>query len=285
MIIALLTARGGSQRLLRKNIKEFCGLPLIAWSIIQAKCTRQIDKIFLTTDDEQIAKIGEKYGAEIIFRSVYDNDVSAGYVLKLAVEELNKNEIFPNEIVYMLPTSPLKKSQDLDNLISSFHDINKYKIIKDLGVYSPDRECYIYRNKDNMLDHYGISYEMESVIKDKKWNYSKFVGGWGMATTEYLMDFWDKQGMYDSVIDSKLSKEVNEKVYGYAIEPWQSFETDYEDQFKLAELIMEQFILKGQGAKVYTNYAELCGKIIDIDDNKQLSLLEQYAGNINQLGE
>jgi hypothetical protein len=281
MVIALLTARGGSTRLPRKNIRDFAGLPLIAWSIIQAKCTRQIDKVFLTTDSEEIADIGKKYGAEIIFRPVYDNDVSAGYVLKLAVEELNKNEIFPDEIVYMLPTSPLKKPRDLDNLISSFHDIKK---INDLGVYAPDRECYIYKNVDNMLDHYGIVYQLVPVIKDKRWNYSKFVGGWGIAKIKYLMDFWNKQGMYDSKIDSELNYFDHKDIeYGYAIEPWQCFETDYEDQFKLCEIIMKQFILKDKGIKVYTDYAELCGKIVDIDDGKQLSLIEKYAGNSKQL--
>jgi CMP-N-acetylneuraminic acid synthetase len=281
MIVVLLTARGGSTRLPRKNIKLMNGLPLIAWSIIQARCARQIDKVILTTDDDETAKIGEKYGAEIIFRPVYDNDVSAGYVLKLAVEELNKNEIFPDEIVYMLPTSPLKKPRDLDNLISSFHDIDK---INDLGVYAPDRECYIYKNVDNMLDNYGKVYQLMPVIKDKKWNYSKFVGGWGIAKTKFLMDFWDKQGMYDSKIDSELNDFDHKDIeYGYAIEPWQCFETDYEDQFKLCEIIMQQFILKDKGVSVYTGYAELCGKIINIDDDKQLSLLEKYAGNSKQL--
>jgi CMP-N-acetylneuraminic acid synthetase len=281
MIVALLTARGGSIRLPRKNIKEFCGIPLIAWSIIQARCTRQIDKVILTTDDEEIAKIGEKYGAEIIFRPVYDNDVSAGYVLKLAVEELNKNEIFPDEIVYMLPTSPLRKPRDLDNLISSFHDIGK---INDLGVYAPDRECYIYKNVDNMMDNYEKVYQLIPVIKDKKWNYSKFVGGWGIAKTKYLMDFWNKQGMYDSKIDSELNSFDHKDIeYGYAIEPWQCFETDYEDQFGLCEIIMQQFILKNKRIKVYTDYAELCGKIIDIDDDRQLRLIEKYCGNSKQL--
>jgi CMP-N-acetylneuraminic acid synthetase len=283
MTIALLTARGGSIRLPKKNIREFCGIPLLAWSIIQARCTRQIDKVFLTTDNEEIADIGKKYGAEIIFRPVYDNDVSAGYVLKLAVNELEKNEIFFNEIVYMLPTSPLKKPQDLDNLISSFHDIDT---INDLGVYAPDRECYIYKNVDNMMDNYEKVYQLIPIIKDKKWNYSKFVGGWGIAKTKYLMDFWSKQGKLDSKIDSELSDfDYHNIEYGYAIEPWQCFETDYIDQFKLCEIIMEQFILKGKGIKAYTNYAESCGNIIDIDDGKQLSLIEKYAGNSKQLGE
>jgi CMP-2-keto-3-deoxyoctulosonic acid synthetase len=282
MTIALLTARGGSIRLPRKNIKLFNGLPLLAWSIIQAKCSRLIDDVFLTTDDEEIADIGEKYGAKIIFRPVYDNNVSAGYVLKLAVEELEKNDVEIDNVVYMLPTSPLKKPQDLDNLIASFHDINKYQKIDDLGVYSPDKECFVYRNVDAMMDHYGTAYKLIPVIADKKWNYSKSVGGWGIADKNYLMDFWEKQGMYDNVIDDKLKDiDTNKGIYGYAIEPWQCFETDYEEQFRLCEIIMEEFILKGKGINAYINYAKSFGK--DIYHEKQLSLFEKYAGNSKQL--
>jgi hypothetical protein len=284
MNIALLTARGGSTRLPRKNIKMFNGLPLLAWSIIQAKCSRLIDETYLTTDDEEIADIGEKYGAKIIFRPVYDNNVSAGYVLKLAVEELEKNDIEIDEITYILPTSPLKKPQDLDNLIASYIELNEYQNVNDLGIYSPDKECFVYRNVDNMMDHYGTAYKLVPVIADKKWSYSRSVGGWGIANRDYLMNFWEKQGMYDNVIDDKLKDiDTNKGIYGYAIEPWQCFETDYEEQFRLCEIIMEEFILKGKGINAYTDYARLNGK--DINYDVQLNLLERYAGNSKQLGE
>jgi hypothetical protein len=283
--IALLTARGGSVRLPGKNIKMFNEIPLLAWSIIQAKCSRLISDTYLTTDSEEIAKIGEQYGAKIIMRPVYDNNVSAGHVLKLAVKELEENNIIPDEIVYILPTSPLKKPNDLDNLIGSFHTINSFGNCNDLGVFSPDKECYIYKNIDDMLDHYGIPYQLNPVIADKSWKYSKFVGGWGIAKKEYLMDFWNNQGMYDSVIDSKLKDiDINEKLSGFAIEPWQCFETDYEEQFRLCEIIMEEFILKGKGINAYTDYAKSYGKEIEFNNN-QLSLFEKYAGNSKQLGE
>lgn len=283
MTIGLITARGGSQRLPRKNIKNFCGIPLVAWQIIQARASRLIDNVVLTTDDDEIASIGLKYGAIVIKRPVYDNNISAGYVLKLAVEELEKNNIVPDEIVYLLPTSPLKKVNDIDALIASFHELNKYENVDELGTYSPDRECYIYKNVDNTLDNYGIPYQLYPVINDKSWSYSKFVGGWGIAKKDYLMDFWNKQSIYDSVIDNNLYKvDTTKKVSGFAIEPWQCFETDYEEYFKLCEIIMEQFILKGQGINAYMDYAKSHGKMIEIENDKQ-NLIETYAGNLNQL--
>jgi pseudaminic acid cytidylyltransferase len=67
MKIAIIPARGGSKRIPRKNIKDFFGKPLIAYSIQAAKETKLFDKIIVSTDDEEIASIAKEYGAEIPF--------------------------------------------------------------------------------------------------------------------------------------------------------------------------------------------------------------------------
>lgn len=67
MNIAIIPARGGSKRIPRKNIKEFHGKPLIAYSIEAAKKSNCFDKIIVSTDDNEIAEIALKYGAEIPF--------------------------------------------------------------------------------------------------------------------------------------------------------------------------------------------------------------------------
>ena len=68
MKIAIIPARGGSKRIPRKNIKDFFGKPLIAYSIEAAKKTKLFDKIIVSTDDEEIASIAKSYGAEILKR-------------------------------------------------------------------------------------------------------------------------------------------------------------------------------------------------------------------------
>ena len=65
--IALITARGGSKRIKNKNIINFFGKPLIAYSIIAAKKSKLFSKIFVTTDSIRIKKIANKYGAETPF--------------------------------------------------------------------------------------------------------------------------------------------------------------------------------------------------------------------------
>ena len=65
--IAIIPARGGSKRLPRKNILDFYGKPLIAWSIIQALQVPEIEKVVVSTDSDKIASVAHEYGAETPF--------------------------------------------------------------------------------------------------------------------------------------------------------------------------------------------------------------------------
>lgn len=65
--VAIITARGGSKRIPKKNIKEFCGEPIIAYSIRAALESRLFDEVMVSTDSEKIARIAEKYGASVPF--------------------------------------------------------------------------------------------------------------------------------------------------------------------------------------------------------------------------
>ncbi len=67
MKIAIIPARGGSKRIPRKNIKEFCGKPMIAWSIEAAKVSGLFDHIIVSTDDIEIAEVAKQWGAEVPF--------------------------------------------------------------------------------------------------------------------------------------------------------------------------------------------------------------------------
>ena len=65
--IAIITARGGSKRIPRKNIKEFCGKPILAYSIEAARTSGLFDTVMVSTDDREIAELARKYGAEVPF--------------------------------------------------------------------------------------------------------------------------------------------------------------------------------------------------------------------------
>jgi len=67
MNIAVIPARGGSKRIPRKNIKEFCGKPMIAWSIEAAQASKLFDRIIVSTDDIEVAEVAKQWGAEVPF--------------------------------------------------------------------------------------------------------------------------------------------------------------------------------------------------------------------------
>ncbi|PIT82076.1 pseudaminic acid cytidylyltransferase [Limnohabitans sp. 15K] len=67
MRLAVIPARGGSKRIPRKNIKSFCGKPMIAWSIEAGKASGCFDRIIVSTDDAEIAKVARAHGADVPF--------------------------------------------------------------------------------------------------------------------------------------------------------------------------------------------------------------------------
>lgn len=93
MNIAIIPARGGSKRIPYKNIKEFCGKPLIAYSIEVAQVSGLFDKIMVSTDDEAIAEIAQRYGADVPFMrppELSDDFTGTGAVVMHALETLKE---------------------------------------------------------------------------------------------------------------------------------------------------------------------------------------------------
>jgi len=105
--LCIIPARGGSKRIPRKNIKEFCSKPLIAYSIETAKKSNLFNKIVVSTDDEEIAKISENLGAKILFRpkELADDFSSSVDVFEHAINELNKDNKFKYACM-IYPTAP-----------------------------------------------------------------------------------------------------------------------------------------------------------------------------------
>ena len=89
MKIAVIPARGGSKRIPRKNIRDFCGKPIIAHSIESARQTGLFDQIVVSTDDEEIAAVGRQFGALIPFmrpKEIADDFTGTNAVVKHAVQ-------------------------------------------------------------------------------------------------------------------------------------------------------------------------------------------------------
>ena len=119
-VIAIIPARGGSKGVPRKNMRMMAGKPLIVYSIEVAKKSKYFDKIFVSTENKEIAKISQEYDVEIIKRpeELALDDVGALPVIKHALAFLEENKKYKPEIIVILqPTSPLRNKLDITNCI------------------------------------------------------------------------------------------------------------------------------------------------------------------------
>jgi N-acylneuraminate cytidylyltransferase len=114
--IAIITARGGSKRIPRKNIKPFLGKPIIAYSIISALESGLFEEVMVSTDDIEIAEIAKKYGAKVPFqRSAENSDDYAGTaeVLLEVIESYQRQNQTFDYACCIYPTAPFITPQSL----------------------------------------------------------------------------------------------------------------------------------------------------------------------------
>ena len=114
--LAVITARGGSKRIPRKNIKDFCGKPIMAYSIEAALKSGAFDTVMVSTDDREIAKIAEKYGATVpFFRSEKtSNDFAVtSQVLTEVLEEYESRGQCFDRMCCIYPTAPFITAERL----------------------------------------------------------------------------------------------------------------------------------------------------------------------------
>jgi CMP-N-acetylneuraminic acid synthetase len=119
-VLALIPARGGSKGLPGKNIKPLLGKPLIAWTIEQAMASKYVDKVIVSTDDEEIAEVAKNYGAEVPFLRPKELAKDDSPTIDAILHALNffskKGEDF-NLLALLEPTSPLRDTEDIDRCI------------------------------------------------------------------------------------------------------------------------------------------------------------------------
>jgi N-acylneuraminate cytidylyltransferase len=121
MNAAIIPARGGSKRIPRKNIKPFCGKPMIAWSIEAARESGCFEHIVVSTDDDEIARVAQEYGAEVPFTrpaNLADDYTATVPVIKHAIIECRKVGIDPEFVCCIYATAPFLDPSDLRSALA-----------------------------------------------------------------------------------------------------------------------------------------------------------------------
>ena len=125
--LAVIPARGGSKRLPGKNILDLCGKPIIAWSIEAGLNSSYIDKVVVSSDDDDILDTAKRFKAEIIKRPKHlASDTASSFdVVKHAIDNLESYDY----VVLLQPTSPLRNNQHIDKAIEFLEEKNADSII------------------------------------------------------------------------------------------------------------------------------------------------------------
>lgn len=120
-VLALIPARGGSKGIPRKNVRVIAGQPLIAYSIQQAHASQWVTRTIVSTDDEEIADVSRRYGAEVPFMrpAQFATDLATDLdVFKHVLDELRLREAYvPDLILHLRPTGPLREVAVIDEAL------------------------------------------------------------------------------------------------------------------------------------------------------------------------
>jgi len=116
MKLAVIPARGGSKRIPRKNIKLFCGKPMIAWSIEAAQQSGCFDQIVVSTDDDEIADVARQCGAQVPFvrpAELSDDHTGTSVVVAHAIDWFEARGKQPEQVCCLYATAPFVSADDL----------------------------------------------------------------------------------------------------------------------------------------------------------------------------
>lgn len=144
--LAIITARGGSKRIPRKNIKEFNGKPIMAYSVEAAVKSGVFDTVMVSTEDEEIADIGKKYGAQVPFyrseKTASDYATTAEVLLEV-LEEYEKRGMHFDMACCIYPTAPFVTAQRLAEAVDTLAKSEADTLIPVVDFSYPPQRAFV----------------------------------------------------------------------------------------------------------------------------------------------
>jgi len=221
MNVAIIPARGGSKRIPRKNIRDFCGKPMIARSINTALNSKCFDKVIVSTDDKEIASVAEQYGAEVFGMrppELSDDYCGTTNVIRYEIQKLISRGIDLRYVCELYATTPLLSASDIRGSMGLVNNSNQFIFSALKFNYPVQRSFYLKQNGVQMLfpnDFSKRSQDLPDVYHDAGQFYWGGVEAWlskdfvfGTETQPYVLP-------PNSVVDIDTSEdwELAERMY------------------------------------------------------------------------
>jgi N-acylneuraminate cytidylyltransferase len=225
-IVCIILARGGSKTIPKKNLINFCGKPLIIWSIEQAKKTKSIKDVWVSSDDKNILLLSKKFGAKIILRPKYlsKNTSSSVDGWLHAINEIEKTNEKIDTVIALQPTSPIRETFDLEKGITKFLR-NNYD-----SMFSASKigDFYIWRKQ-------GKSYSSINYDSNNRPRRQDFEEQYVENGSFYI---------FKPKTLNKFKNQLGGKIGITLMDFWKSFEIDNNDDFKFLKILMKNYLLK-----------------------------------------
>ncbi|MDD5929213.1 MAG: pseudaminic acid cytidylyltransferase [Spirochaetales bacterium] len=218
--VAIITARGGSKRIPRKNIKDFCGKPILVYSIEAALESKLFDEIMVSTDDIEIAEIARKYGASVPFlrsKETSNDFAILRDVLNEVLYEYKKLGKSFDEICCILPTAPLI---DVNDILKSYNILNEKKCVSVVPVVK--YSYTIFRS---------LKIENEKLVMNWPENYSKRSQDLPDAYHDAGLFYWYSKKYFEETFSG-----FGENTYPYILDEEKVQDIDTLDDWRIAEM-------------------------------------------------
>ncbi len=227
-IAGLIPARGGSERIPRKNIKVMAGKPMMAWTIEASLKSRHIDNTFVSTEDIEVEKVAKEYGVEIVHRPAMFGQGQAPvrlpwYHFKYWLLKSGRKFDY---IVLLLPTSPLRTEKHIDGIIDLYFQTGKYII----PVHKADVNVAPY--KIYCIDGSGYIFRALNVKQDEGWGTRDLYSPNGSVMME----------PFDFEMDDAPEIIIPGNYLPYIMSKEDSIDVDTPLDFKIAEMLLEERI-------------------------------------------
>ncbi len=221
-ILGIIPARGGSKRLPKKNIKMIANKPLLLWTLEAGKQSKFIDRLIVTSDDEQILKISTENGADIVRRpSELSEDRTSTYdAIKHTIEKMKEDYDY---ICLLQPTSPLRHSGHIDEALEQLIEKKSDAIIS-VSEMNENPHWSNTLNEDNDMSKF-----LKPEIKNKR--------------SQDLKKYYHVNGaIYICRTDMLLAQKtffIKSNIYAYIMNKECSIDIDDEFDFLLADLLLK----------------------------------------------
>lgn len=225
-MVAIILARGGSKGIPRKNIIDFCGKPLIVWTIEQLQHTKGINSIWVSSDSVEILTVGQASGAEIIRRPA---EISGDYATSesgwLHALEIIESKVGMVDIV-LAPqvTSPLREPRDIERGLSDFQE---QKCDSMFSCSMAEDLLFWEKMSDGMMRSVNYDYKNRRRRQDIPKQYIEN-GSFYLFKSEVLKQYNNRLGG---------------KIGTTEMEFWKMFEIDSKEDLKMCEALMRAFLL------------------------------------------